>query len=158
MRITAKGEYAAKAVLYLSLKYPQVVTIHEVAASHRIPVKYLEHILLALKKAGLLASHRGVHGGYTLARPPREISVGEVLRVVDGKFSQSSCLEVDLRQHYACPDQSACGLKQVWEDVQNSVENILFRTNFDEVRRRTLRAMSGSDKEALGSFQKQGAA
>lgn len=158
MRITAKGEYAAKAVLYLSLKYPRVVTIHEVAQSHRIPVKYLEHILLALKKAGLLESHRGVHGGYTLARPPREISVGEVLRVVDGKFSQSSCVEVDLRHHYACPDISACGLKQLWEDVQNSVDTILFRTNFDQVRRRTLRAMTGSDKEALCSFQEQGAA
>ncbi len=157
MRITAKGEYATKAVLYLSLKYPQVVTIHEVAESHHIPVKYLEHILLALKKAELLKSHRGVHGGYTLARPPREISVGEVLRVVDGKFSQSSCLEVDLRHHYACPDQSACGLKQVWEDVQTSVEGILFRTNFDEVRRRTVQAMSGGDKEALCSLREQAA-
>jgi Rrf2 family protein len=158
MRITAKGEYAAKAVLYLSLKHPQIVTIHEVAQSHSIPVKYLEHILLALKKAGLLESHRGVHGGYTLARPPREISVGEVLRVVDGKFSRSSCLEVDLRHHYTCPDMSACGLKQVWEDVQTSVESILFRTNFDEVRRRTLRAMSASDREALCNLPKQGAA
>ncbi len=158
MRITAKGEYAAKAVLYLSLKYPQVVTIHEVARSHRIPVKYLEHILLALRNADLLKSHRGVHGGYTLARPPREISVGEVLRVVDGKFSQSSCLEVDLRHHYTCPDQSACGLKQVWEEVQNSVENILFRNNFDEVRRRTLEAMSAGDKERLCRHPAQGAA
>jgi len=158
MRITAKGEYAAKAVLYLSLKFPQVVTIHEVARSHHIPVKYLEHILLALKKAGLLESHRGVRGGYTLARPPSEISVGEVLRVVDGKFSQSSCGEVDLRHHYTCPDISACGLKQVWEVVQNSVETILFHTNFDEVRRRTLGAMSSSDKEALRRFPEQGAA
>jgi Rrf2 family protein len=157
MRITAKGEYAAKAVLYLSLKYPQVVTIHEVAESHHIPVKYLEHILLALKNADLLKSHRGVHGGYTLARSPREISVGEVLRVVDGKFSQSSCLEVDLRHHYTCPDKSACGLKQLWEAVQNSVESILFRTNFDEVRRRTLQAMSASDKEGLCRSTEQGA-
>ncbi len=77
MRISAKGEYAAKAVLYLSLKYPEVVTIHEVAKRHRIPVKYLEHILLALKKAGLLESRRGMRGGYTLARPPEKISVPE---------------------------------------------------------------------------------
>ncbi len=138
MRISAKGEYAAKAVLYLSLKYPNVVTIHEVAQRHSIPVKYLEHILLGLKKAGLLESRRGVHGGYTLARPPEKISVGEVLRIVDGKFSQSSCIQVDLRDHYACPDIGSCGLKQVWQDVQDAVEGILFSTTFDVVRKRTL--------------------
>ncbi len=138
MRISAKGEYAAKAVLYLSLKYPEVVTIHEVAENHSIPIRYLEHILLLLKKAGLLRSHRGLRGGYTLAKPPEKISVGEVLRIVDGKFSQSSCMEVDLRSHYACPEIKACGLKQVWQDVQGAVERILFETTFDEVRKRTL--------------------
>ncbi len=138
MRISAKGEYAAKAVLYLTLKYPQVVTIHEIAARHNIPVKYLEHILLALKKTGLLESRRGMRGGYRLGRPPEQISVGEVLKVVDGKFSQSSCIEVSLRDHYACPDSNSCGLKQLWQDVQRAVEDILFRTSFDDVRKRTL--------------------
>ena len=138
MRISAKGEYAAKAVLYLSLKYPGVVTIHEVARQHHIPVKYLEHILLALKKAGLLQSRRGVRGGYTLARSPEKISIGEVLRVVDGKFSQASCIEVDLRRPDVCPESESCGLKQVWQDVQGAVERILFETTFDDVRKRTL--------------------
>ncbi len=138
MRISAKGEYAAKAVLYLSLKYPEVVTIHEVARRHNIPVKYLEHILLALKRAGLLESRRGVRGGYTLARQPESISMGEVLRVVDGQFSQSSCIEVDLGHPYACPESDTCGLKQVWQDVQEAVEKILFETNFAELCRRTL--------------------
>jgi Rrf2 family transcriptional regulator, cysteine metabolism repressor len=138
MRISAKGEYAAKAVLYLSLHYPKVVTIHEVAENHSIPIKYLEHILLALKKAGLLESRRGVRGGYTLARSPEKITVGEVLRVVDGKFSQASCIELDFKDHYTCPEANACGLKQVWQDVQGAVEKILFETSFDEVRKRTL--------------------
>ncbi len=138
MRISAKGEYAAKAVLYLSLKYPRVVTIHEVARRHSIPIKYLEHILLALKKAGVLESRRGVLGGYTLARPPGKVSVGEVLRVVDGQFSQSSCIEMDLEHSYACPESDTCGLKQVWQDVQGAVEKILFETTFEQVCQRTL--------------------
>lgn len=138
MRISAKGEYAAKAVLYLSLKYPGIVTIHDVAQRHGIPVKYLEHILLALKKAGVLESRRGVRGGYTLARSPDKISIGEVLRVVDGHFSQASCIEVDLRHPYSCPESDTCGLKQVWQDVQGAVEKILFETTFDDVRKRTL--------------------
>lgn len=138
MRISAKGEYAAKAVLYLSLKYPKISTIHEIAENHKIPLKYLEQILLVLRRAGLLESHRGVRGGYTLARRPDRISIGEVLKAVDGKFSQSSCLEVDLQHHHACPEENSCGLKRVWQDVQAAVEKILFETTFDELRKRTL--------------------
>jgi Rrf2 family protein len=138
VRISAKGEYAAKAVLYLSLRYPNVVTIQEVAAQHHIPAKYLEHILLSLKKAGVLESRRGVKGGYRLAKSPTQVTMGEVLRVVDGKFSQSSCIEVSLRNGYACPEMDSCGLKQVWQDVQNAVEKILFETTFDDLRKRTL--------------------
>jgi|ERR1700683_1368969 Rrf2 family protein len=138
MRISAKGEYAAKAVLHLSLKYPEVVTIHEVARRH-IPLKYLEHILLELKKAGLLVSRHGVRGGYTLARPPNGISIGEALRVVDGKFSQSSCTEVDVEISHACPTSDSCGLKEVWQEVQLAMDKILFETTLAEVCSRTKR-------------------
>ncbi len=138
MRISAKGEYAAKAVLSLSLKYPGVVTIQEIAKRHHIPLKYLEHILLELKRAGILESRRGVHGGYTLARPPEKIFVGEVLQTVDGRFSESSCAEALVEASYICPESESCGLKQVWEDVQGAMEKILFATSFDDVRKRTL--------------------
>jgi Rrf2 family transcriptional regulator, cysteine metabolism repressor len=149
MRISAKGEYAAKAVLHLSLRFPRVVTIQEIAREHSIPVKYLEHILLALKKAGVLESRRGVRGGYTLARSPEAISVGEVLRVVDGQFARSSCVELSLREHYACPESDSCGLKQTWQDVEQAVERILFGTTFDEVRKRTLAGVVGASKYRL---------
>jgi Rrf2 family protein len=138
MRISAKGEYAAKAVLSLSLRYPDVVTIQEIARRHRIPLKYLEHILLELKRAGILESRRGVHGGYTLARSPEKISVGEVLQTVDGRFSESSCADALAETSYVCPESESCGLKQVWEDVQDAMEKILFATSFDDVRKRTL--------------------
>jgi Rrf2 family protein len=150
MRISAKGEYAAKAVLYLSLKYPNVVTIHEVAEGHHIPLKYLEQILLALKKSGLLESRRGVHGGYTLARPPDHISVGEVVRAVDGDFSQTSCLRAGSDDHYACPEMDCCGLRQVWESLQENVDRILFQTSFGEVCRRTVNGGGGQQTPITG--------
>jgi Rrf2 family cysteine metabolism transcriptional repressor len=137
MRISAKGEYAAKAVLYLSLRYPSVVTIHEVAEGHRIPLKYLEQILLALKKKGMLESRRGVHGGYTLARSPEYISVGEVLRAVDGSFSETGCLRGQMDDSYSCPEAGSCGLRQLWGNVQETVDKLLFETTFAEVCRRT---------------------
>ena len=137
MRVTAKGEYATQAVLHLSLQYPEVVTIHEIAQRHHIPLKYLEQILLELKRGGILESRRGVRGGYTLARMPREISVGAVLRVVDGAFAESSCVHNESLGG-VCVEGDSCGLKQTWKDVQGAVEKILFATTFEEVRRRTL--------------------
>jgi Rrf2 family transcriptional regulator, cysteine metabolism repressor len=139
MRVTAKGEYATQAVLHLSLHYPEVVTIHEIGGRHHIPLKYLEQILLELKRGGVLESRRGVRGGYTLARAPENISVGEVLRLVDGKgFTESSCTHAETRLGAVCVEGEHCGLKQMWKDVQGAVEKILFATSFEDVRKRTL--------------------
>jgi Rrf2 family protein len=137
MRVTAKGEYATQAVLYLALQYPGVLTIHDIAQRHHIPLKYLEQILLELKRGGVLESRRGVNGGYTLARAPEQISVGEVLRIVDGAFAESSCIHNEAMGG-VCVEGQSCGLKQTWRDVQGAVEKILFATSFEDVRKRTL--------------------
>jgi len=133
MRVSAKGEYATRAVLHLAMLHPGVVTIHEIAARNRIPVKYLEQILLELRRAGLIASRRGVHGGYKLTRHPSEVSVGDVLRVADRRVTDSSCGQCDSERGYVCADSDSCGLKQVWSDVQLAVEKILFETTFADV-------------------------
>ncbi|HKV26476.1 MAG TPA: Rrf2 family transcriptional regulator [Candidatus Acidoferrum sp.] len=147
MRVTAKGEYATQAVLHLSLQYPDVVTIHEIAQRHHIPLKYLEQILLELKRGGILESRRGVRGGYTLAKEPAEISVGDVLRVVDGAFAESSCVHNEAMGG-VCVEGESCGLKQTWKDVQGAVERILFATSFEDVRRRTLNSAERREETA----------
>jgi Rrf2 family protein len=138
MRVTAKGEYASQAVLHLALQWPEVVTIQEIASRHHIPLKYLEQILLELKRGGVLESRRGVKGGYLLARAPAKISVGEVLRIVDGAFAESSCTHSAERLGTVCVEGESCGLKAMWGDVQVAVEKILFATSLEDVRRRTL--------------------
>ncbi len=122
MKITSKGEYAAKAVLYLSVKHPEVVTIQEIAAQQKLPLKYLERILLMLKNAGVLSSRRGIRGGYQLARPPQAITVGEILTIMDGNFAHS-------------PSEDPA-LKLLWVEVQTAVETILNRTTFEDMRKR----------------------
>ena len=72
-----------------------------------------------------------------MARAPEEISVGAVLRVVDGAFAESSCVHNEAMGG-VCVEGESCGLKQIWKDVQGAVEKILFATSFEEVRRRTL--------------------
>jgi len=151
MRVTAKGEYATQAVLYLALQYPGVLTIHDIAQRHHIPLKYLEQILVELKRGGVLESRRGVNGGYTLARAPEQISVGEVLRIVDGAFAESSCIHNEAMGG-VCVEGQSCGLKQTWRDVQGAVEKILFATSFEDVRKRTLNGrMAEANLARLGA-------
>lgn len=136
MRVTAKGEYATQAVLHLALRHPRVVAIHEIAERHHIPIKYLEQILLELKRGGILASRRGLRGGYTLARAPQQVSVGEVLRLVDGPFSQSSCA-LAAAKGTPCTEGDVCGLRQMWQEVQDTVDAILYSTSFADLCART---------------------
>ena len=85
MRISAKGEYAIKAMLDLAMHRGRpLVPIQEIAARQAIPQRYLEQVLLALKRAGLLTSKRGSTGGYHLTKAPDDITVGAVLRAVEG--------------------------------------------------------------------------
>jgi len=85
MRISAKGEYAIKALLDLALQRERgLIPIQEIATRQAIPQRYLEQVLLSLKRAGLLTSKRGSTGGYHLTRDPEEITVGAVLRAVEG--------------------------------------------------------------------------
>src|SRR5260370_26116988 len=129
MRVTAKGEYETQAVLYLALQYPGVLTIHEIAQRHHIPLKYLEQILLELKRGGILESRRGVNGGYTLARAPEKISVGEVLRIVDGAFAGSSWIHNEMLGGVRV-EGPGCGLKQTWRGVQGAVGETSIATSF----------------------------
>ena len=85
MRISAKGEYAIKAMLDLAMhRGPALVPIQEIATRQAIPQRYLEQVLLSLKRAGLLTSKRGSTGGYHLSETPEEITVGAILRAVEG--------------------------------------------------------------------------
>ena len=86
MRVSAKADYAIKAVLDLAMHQRDELTpIQDIAARQAIPQRYLEQVLLVLKRSGLLTSKRGSSGGHHLSRPPEEITVGAVLRAVEGE-------------------------------------------------------------------------
>src|SRR3989442_15908564 len=88
MRVSHRGLYALKALTHLAESYSRgLVKIREIAEEEAIPEKFLEGILVTLKNARVVASQRGREGGYRLRRPPREILVGEVVRIVDGPLA-----------------------------------------------------------------------
>lgn len=135
MKLSTKGEYAARAVMDIASHYAEgPVKIRDVAERQEIPLKYLESILLALKRAGVLRSKRGPGGGYYLARPAEEITVGEVIRAMDGPLAPIGCVSVSAYEF--CSREGICGLKTVWQEVRDAIADILDNTTFAEVCRR----------------------
>jgi Rrf2 family protein len=133
MRISAKGEYAIRAMLDLALHHrpgaPGLVPIQDVARRQAIPQRYLEQVLLLLKRAGLLGSRRGSSGGYRLARPPEQITVGDILRAIEGGLTP---LEVAGRR----ARDAGRDLAELWEEVAEAVAKVLDRTTLHELAER----------------------
>ena len=125
--LSQKARYALRA-LFLLAKYPigQPVMIAEIAEEARIPRKFLEQILLELKKRGILHSVRGKFGGYTLGRPADKISFAEVIRTIDGPLALSPCVSVTAyRRCDDCVDEATCVLRKVLLAVRDSTAHIL---------------------------------
>jgi Rrf2 family protein len=127
--VTYRGDYALKAVLDLALNYGKdVVTIHELAKHIDAPIKFLEQVLLDLKKGGFVESRRGNVGGYLLSRAPGKITVGEVIRFIDGPIEPISCA----RQGYSkCGDMYKCVFRKVWQDVSKATSDIIDNVTFE---------------------------
>ena len=135
MKLSSRGEYASRAILDITIHgQERPVKIREIAERQDIPLKYLENILLTLQRAGIVRSKRGAHGGYYLARPADRISVGEVIRAMDGPIAPIHC--VSLTAYERCPREGICGLKPVWQDVRDAIADIVDNTTFAEVAQR----------------------
>ncbi|MBU0605836.1 MAG: Rrf2 family transcriptional regulator [Candidatus Omnitrophica bacterium] len=129
MRVTYRGDYALKVVLALALNYGKdVVTIHELAKRIDAPIKFLEQVLLDLKKGGFVESRRGKMGGYRLARPPGNITVGQVIRFIDGPTEPISCVR---NGYSSCGDMYKCVFRKVWQDVAKTTSDIIDNVTFE---------------------------
>ena len=131
MRITYKGDYALKTILGLALHYGNnTVTIHELAKRADIPIKFLEQILLDLKRGGFVESRRGKDGGYLLAKNPAEIKVGDVIRFIDGPLQPITCLE---KGYVGCGDIYKCVFRPLWDKVGRAISNIVDNVTFEDL-------------------------
>ncbi|MBF0484344.1 MAG: Rrf2 family transcriptional regulator [Candidatus Omnitrophica bacterium] len=142
MKITFKGDYALKAVLDLALHYDgDLVTANDLAERIDAPIKFLEQVMLDLKKGGFVESRRGKVGGYLLSRPPANITLGEVVRFIDGPIEPISCLE---DKYSNCTDMHKCVFKGVWHKVAKATSDIVDNVTFED-----LAAQVNSGKKVL---------
>jgi Rrf2 family protein len=141
VRLSKRGEYGLRAMIALAepaenSNAPQMMQIKEIALREQIPPKFLEQILLALKNAGLLHSRMGVGGGYYLARHAKEITLGQIFRVLDGPVAPIKCVSQMSYEPCGCPDEETCGLRLAMGDVRNAIADILDHTSLADVTRR----------------------
>ncbi|MEN3304937.1 MAG: hypothetical protein V7603_1139 [Micromonosporaceae bacterium] len=136
MQISARGDYAVRAAVALAAAHPQTVSAQTLAAEQNLPRKFLETILADLRRAGLVHSTRGVDGGYTLARPPGEIAVAEVLRAADGPLAGVR----GQRPEETVYDGTAVHLQELWIAVRAAVRRVLDEVSLAEVARGRLPA------------------
>lgn len=144
MRLTKRSEYALRAMIDLGIAREagrDVVQIAEIADHEHIPVKFLEAILVELKKHGYLNSKRGKGGGYFLAKPTDTITIGDVVRKVEGPLAPIGCVSQNFYEKCSCPDEDHCGLRMLMFDVRNAIANVLDRYTLAQVVDVTLRKM-----------------
>ncbi|MDD2581668.1 MAG: Rrf2 family transcriptional regulator [Desulfuromonadaceae bacterium] len=137
--LSKKTKYALKALINLA-GHPidEPVLISELARQEQISRKFLETILLSLKNAGLLQSRIGKGGGYFLARPPRDISIGSIIKVLEGGYAPVQCLNENSNSGCnECDDVSSCGIRLVMFDVMQAVSSVLETTTLADMIERS---------------------
>jgi Rrf2 family protein len=132
MQITRETDYAIRCVDYLSDKWGSVTMVDEIAKGKCVPKSFLAKILQKLTKASIVKSYRGVKGGFELARPPKEITLLEVIEAIQGPVAMNVCAVNEAM----CGFSSSCAVHPVWMEIRREVEKILEKKNFAKLRPR----------------------
>lgn len=149
--ISKRTQYGLKAMLSLGSRFGGgPVAIATLSREDSIPIKFLELILLDLKASGLLESKKGPGGGYQLSRPPSTITIGSLIRIMEGPLAPLPCAsETAFRPCEECGDVESCGTRIIMRQVRDAMANVLDRTTLAELIRQVEAARSKGTREAL---------
>ncbi len=136
--LSKKTKYAIHALVYLAKQFAQgPILISQIAASEKIPQKFLETILLELKNAGILASKKGKGGGYYLLKKPEQVNIAEIVRLFDGPIGLIPCVTHKYYEHCEeCKDEQTCGVRNIFTELRNATVTMLKANTLAEVLRR----------------------
>lgn len=144
MKLSTKGKYGVRALFEIARNYGLgPLSIKEIADRQKISLSYLEQILHRLGKAGIIESVRGPHGGYVLARKPAEVTIGDIVRSLEGPIALSHCLEPGFNEE--CYQADDCVARMVWTKVGEKIEEALDSISFEHL----LRQYHGRDRESV---------
>jgi len=149
--ISQKAKYALRALVALAQAdaADEALIIADIAERNNIPRKFLEQILLDLKRHGILESRRGKHGGYALLRPADKITFGEVLRIIDGPIAPLPCLsKIAYRRCEDCGPEASCEVRRVFARVADATRGVLDTTTVADAINNDLWAIGGARQKA----------
>jgi Rrf2 family cysteine metabolism transcriptional repressor len=142
MRITTKGEYGLRALVDLAQHQGQgPIQSAAIAARQQIPENYLSQLLLTMRKAGLIKSIRGPQGGHMLTRAASEVTLGEVIAVLEGPMLPMDCVDPDFT---ACCLLDACMIRDVWRDLKAATDDVLYSTTLAHLLDSRMRQEAGA--------------
>ena len=134
MKLSKRGEYGLRALQDLAKHHGEgPVPNKDLARRNNIPPRFLEQIMLTLKHGRIVRSQKGPRGGYYLARPPQEVTLAEIVRLLDGPLAPVSCVSEIAYEPCGCPDMEACGLRRVMQEVRDTVAGIMERTTLSDL-------------------------
>lgn len=142
MKISKKGEYALRALLFLTERASNrtCTPLHDIAEKDNLPVKFLEQIMMTLTRMGFVHSVKGKHGGYFLSRRPNDIKLGDIVRAIDGPLAPMlTAAEMQKRISRGDPHAS---LYSILLDVRNAVSNIMDKTTLADVHAKSLEMLT----------------
>lgn len=129
MKLSTKGRYGVRAMLDLAINYcDEPVSIKSISERQNISEYYLEQLFSPLRKAGLIKSIRGAQGGYMLTRPPGEITISDIIDVLEGPIEISQCVEED-----SCSNADNCATRLLWIRIKESMESVLKTTTLKDI-------------------------
>jgi Rrf2 family cysteine metabolism transcriptional repressor len=137
MMFSTKAEYGIRVMAHLAHRNgSQPISLGSIADAEGLPLAYLEHLVQRLRKAELVESRRGAHGGYTLARPAEEITMAEVVSALEGEIAPIECITADADGVLTCTREGAtapCPTKLLWTRVQGSIVRTLNEMTLDDL-------------------------
>ena len=151
LRVTKLTDYATLVLTVLAAQPSRVFSASELAERARLEAPTVSKVLKPLAHAGLVEGFRGVHGGYELARASDKLTVGEVVRLMDGPLAPSPCASQSAHvpcPTYRCPSESSCALRGLWTDVRDAIAGVLDSTTFADLTNRQ-REARGAPRYAI---------
>lgn len=148
MKLSTKGRYGLRALIDLAVHCErEAVPISSVAARQGISESYLEQLFGKMRKAGLIVSERGAQGGYRLAKPAEEISVGDILRALEGNLDAVEC--PGLKEEAGCEGADFCVTKYVWQRINESITEAVDEIRLDQLVQESRKAQCKSGYVAV---------
>jgi Rrf2 family cysteine metabolism transcriptional repressor len=130
LKLSTRGRYGTRALLELALHYGEgLVLLKDIAQKQQISQRYLEHVIRPLVAGGILRSTRGAGGGITLAKPPGDIKMSQVIHLLEGSIAPADCVE----NNGVCMRADTCAARDIWCEVQQAVNRVLDSTTLQDL-------------------------